>query len=46
MSILATAKTNIPSKVHYTEYIVTGNQPKMSYAYIVLMKAMVRVLHV
>ena len=23
MSILTTAKTNIPSKVHFTEYIVT-----------------------
>lgn len=32
MSILATAKTNIPSKVHYTQYIVTEDEPKESRA--------------
>jgi|GEM_PF-3384792 len=30
MSILTTAKTNIPSKVHFTEYIATENAPKES----------------
>ncbi|HSX29628.1 MAG TPA: hypothetical protein VLE73_03655 [Candidatus Saccharimonadales bacterium] len=28
MSMLATAKTNNPSKVHYTEYIVAEDEPE------------------
>jgi hypothetical protein len=28
MPELATTKINIPSKVHYTEYIITENVPK------------------
>ncbi len=28
MSILANAKTDTPSKVHYTEYILTENGPR------------------
>lgn len=32
MSILAATKTDIPSKVHHTEYIVAENKPKESRA--------------
>jgi len=32
MSILATAETNTPSKVSYTEYIITENVPEGSQA--------------
>jgi len=58
MSILTTAKTNTPSKVHFTEYIVTANAPKESRqsdairTYMVFqgralfMKTMVRFFHV